>query len=81
MQERWRALVSHTRLFIRIAKNRLETRLGELHTVYRMPGYRASAVCERVDLECPHCKLLLRNAVQTDEGDRLCQSCFQEIAW
>ena len=29
---------------------------------------------------CPHCELLLRNAVQTTEGDRLCQACFKEIA-
>ena len=29
---------------------------------------------------CPHCKLLLRNAVQTSEGDRLCEVCFKSIA-
>jgi len=46
-----------------------------------MPGYEASAVSERVGLVCPHCKLLLRDAVQTEEGVRLCQSCFKEIAW
>jgi len=47
----------------------------------RMPGYGAVVVYERVGLVCPHCKLLLRNAVQTEEGIRLCQSCFEEIAW
>ena len=46
-----------------------------------MPGYEATVVYERIGLVCPHCKLLLRNAVQTDEGARLCQSCFIEIAW
>ena len=29
---------------------------------------------------CPLCKLLLRNAVQTSEGDRLCEVCFKTIA-
>ena len=29
---------------------------------------------------CPYCKKLLRNAVQTSEGDRLCDVCFEEIA-
>ena len=29
---------------------------------------------------CPLCKLLLRNAVQTSEGDRLCEECFKSIA-
>ena len=29
---------------------------------------------------CPLCKLLLRNAVQTSEGDRLCEECFKTIA-
>ena len=29
---------------------------------------------------CPRCKLLLRNAVQTSEGDRLCEECFKTIA-
>ena len=29
---------------------------------------------------CPFCKKLLRNAVQTSEGDRLCDVCFKEIA-
>ena len=28
---------------------------------------------------CPHCKLLLRSAVQTSEGDRLCEQCFKTI--
>ena len=29
---------------------------------------------------CPHCQLLLRSAVQTSDGDRLCESCFKTIA-
>ena len=46
----------------------------------RMPGYGATAVDKKLGLVCPHCKLLLRSAVQTDEGVRLCESCFKEIA-
>ena len=46
-----------------------------------MPGYAVSVIYERAELVCAHCKLLLRNAVQTDEGVRLLQSCFKEIAW
>ena len=29
---------------------------------------------------CPHCEKLLREAVQTKSGDRLCESCFKSIA-
>ena len=29
---------------------------------------------------CPHCNKLLREAVQTKSGDRLCDSCFRSIA-
>ena len=29
---------------------------------------------------CPHCKKLLKNAVQTSDGDRLCDACFEEIS-
>ena len=46
----------------------------------RMPGYGATAVDKKLGLVCPHCKLLLRSAVQTDKGVRLCESCFKEIA-
>jgi len=46
----------------------------------RMPGYGATAVDKKLGLVCPHCKLLLRSAVQTAEGVRLCESCFKEIA-
>ena len=28
---------------------------------------------------CPHCKLILRSAVQTSDGDRLCEPCFKTI--
>ena len=45
-----------------------------------MPGHGAAAVDRKLGLVCPHCKLLLRNAVQTHEGERLCESCFQDIA-
>lgn len=48
--------------------------------VNQMPGYGAAAVDRRGGLVCPHCKLLLRSAVQTDDGIRLCESCFNEIA-
>ena len=33
----------------------------------------------RKELYCPHCKFILRDAVQTDNGTRLCQGCFEEI--
>ena len=29
---------------------------------------------------CPHCKNLLKNPVQTTEGDRLCKECFNDIS-
>lgn len=46
-----------------------------------MPGYQATPVDATKDgFSCPHCKLILREAVQTDEGVRLCHSCFKEIA-
>lgn len=28
---------------------------------------------------CPHCKLILEEPIQTDEGIRLCKSCLQDI--
>ena len=30
-------------------------------------------------LRCPECQLLLRDPVQTEEGDRLCSSCYDAI--
>lgn len=45
-----------------------------------MPGYKVPAgVPADKGWLCAHCKLLLRDAVQTEEGDRLCQSCCEEI--
>lgn len=45
------------------------------YTVKLAPGTRVPD-----SYYCPHCKLLLRNAVQTSEGDRLCELCFKTIA-
>ena len=44
------------------------------YTVKLLPGTRVPE-----SYYCPFCKLLLRNAVQTSEGDRLCESCFKTI--
>lgn len=46
-----------------------------------MSGYSAVAVdrAARPGLECPHCRHFLREAVQTEEGLRLCKSCFKQI--
>lgn len=46
-----------------------------------MSGYSAVAVdkASRPGLECPHCRHFLREAVQTEEGLRLCKSCFKAI--
>jgi len=43
-----------------------------------MPGYE-TAEPQSAALICPECKLLLRDAVQTDDGIRLCESCFEQI--
>ena len=43
-----------------------------------MPGYDLEINGEyaRLDsLKCPSCKLILRDAIQTEEGIRLCKSC------
>ena len=45
------------------------------YTVKLAPGTRVPE-----SYYCPLCKLLLRNAVQTSEGDRLCEECFKTIA-
>jgi len=42
-----------------------------------MPGYEAAVVYERIGLVCPHCKLLLRKAVKTDERGSPLSELFQ----
>ena len=44
-------------------------------------GYPATTADNalRPGLQCPHCELFLKEAVQTSEGLRLCRSCFTEI--
>ena len=44
-------------------------------------GYPATTAdnAPRPGLQCPHCELFLKEAVQTSEGLRLCRSCFIEI--
>jgi len=45
-----------------------------------MPGYEVTPVEPlKVGLVCGECQLLLRDAVQTEEGDRLCRTCYEEI--
>jgi len=42
-----------------------------------MPGYDARTVEPlKIALICPECSLFLRDAVQIDNGVRLCESCF-----
>lgn len=45
-----------------------------------MPGWEVTPVEPlKPGLLCSECNLLLRDPVQTDEGDRLCRSCFHEL--
>ena len=45
-----------------------------------MPGYELTPVEPlNAGLICCECLLLLREAVQTEEGDRLCRTCYEEI--
>ena len=46
-----------------------------------MPGYSDVVPVEplKPGLLCLECKFLLRDPVQTDEGDRLCRSCYDKI--
>ena len=47
--------------------------------IKKMPGYDAKTVEPlKAALVCPECNLLLRDAVQTDDGIRLCRTCFTE---
>ena len=34
----------------------------------------------RKELYCSHCRRILKDAVQTENGTRLCEKCFQEIS-
>ena len=46
-----------------------------------MPGHRDVTPVEPLKngLKCLECGLLLKDPVQTEEGDRLCRSCYEEI--
>ena len=45
-----------------------------------MPGYVVTPTEEvKEGLYCSHCRLLLRDAVQNEEGYRLCHGCCDEI--
>ena len=45
-----------------------------------MAGYKVTPVEPlKSGLLCLECKLVLRDPVQTDEGDRLCRKCYEEI--
>ena len=46
-----------------------------------MPGYDEVTPVEALKpgLLCLECNLLLKDPVQTGEGDRLCRSCYDEI--
>ena len=45
-----------------------------------MPGHDVmTAEAVKSGIVCPHCELVLRDAVQTPEGDRLCEMCYKEI--
>ena len=45
-----------------------------------MPGYDVTPVEPlKSGLQCLECKLVLCDPVQTDEGDRLCRTCYDKI--
>ena len=45
-----------------------------------MAGYRVETLDEaKAGLLCSECGLVLNDAVQTPDGVRLCQSCFDDI--
>lgn len=49
-------------------------------TTKKMPGYGAKTVEPmKAALICPECNLLLRDAVQTGDGIRLCETCFKQF--
>ena len=46
-----------------------------------MPGFNvATTSSTKSRLLCPECKMVLKNPVQTEEGIRLCKSCYDDIA-
>lgn len=46
-----------------------------------MPGHDViAAEGTKAGLVCPECNLVLKEAVQTLEGVRLCESCYDNIA-
>ena len=46
-----------------------------------MPGYDIKTPeSAKVTLICPECNQLLKDAVQTGDGIRLCESCYKDIA-
>lgn len=47
-----------------------------------MPGYdlKVDGDYARLDsLQCTYCKLILRDAIQTSEGQRFCKTCWEQI--
>ena len=47
-------------------------------------GYKVQTKEEskpRDGLTCVHCSLVLRNAMQTEDGCRVCLSCYQEVKY
>ena len=47
-----------------------------------MPGYdlNVNGDYARIEsLKCPACELILRDAIQTEQGVRLCRSCYDDI--
>jgi formylmethanofuran dehydrogenase subunit E len=48
-----------------------------------MPGFAATPVekdAKTSGICCPHCELLLKEPMQTEEGSRLCKDCFHQIS-
>ena len=46
-----------------------------------MPGFDVlTTQLAKSGLICPECSLLVKEAVQTPEGVRLCKSCYDELA-
>ena len=45
----------------------------------KMPGYKGVIPVgkPKKELYCSQCSLLLREAMQTEEGDRICHSCWK----
>ena len=46
-----------------------------------MPGFAVlTTQLAKSGLICPECSLLVKEAVQTPDGVRLCKSCYDELA-